>query len=83
MGLQPIKVLHGILVWNVASISLCYGTSVALATHFSSTGGILYGLYGFYHQMQSTGGSIEEAPTAFYFPGDPNAPIPFAPRASR
>ncbi|CAN8016570.1 unnamed protein product, partial [Ixodes persulcatus] len=50
---------------------------------YPTQGGILYGLYGFYHQMQSTGGSIEEAPTAFYFPADPNAPIPFAPRASR
>ncbi|CAN7986668.1 unnamed protein product [Ixodes hexagonus] len=76
-------VLHGIVLWNIASIALCYGTSVALALHFSSTGGILYGLYGFYNQMRDGDGSIEEAPTAFYFPADPNAPVPFAPAGSK
>ncbi|XP_077507593.1 uncharacterized protein LOC144118558 [Amblyomma americanum] len=41
-------------------------------------GAILFNVYQFYKKADSDG-SIEEAPTAFYFPADPNAPVPFLP----
>lgn len=41
-------------------------------------GAILFNVYQFYKKADAYG-SVEEAPTSFYFPADPNAPVPFLP----
>lgn len=40
-------------------------------------GSIVYNLYMYYKRVEQ-GGDVE-SPTAFYFPADPNAPVPFMP----
>lgn len=40
-------------------------------------GAIVYNLYAYYKKVEQ--GDDVEAPTAFYFPADPNAPVPFLP----
>lgn len=40
-------------------------------------GSIVYNLYAYYKKVEQ-GGDVE-SPTAFYFPADPNAPVPFLP----
>ncbi|KAH6934389.1 hypothetical protein HPB50_024030 [Hyalomma asiaticum] len=46
-------------------------------------GAILYNIYMFYKKTDGTDGSVEEPPTAFYFPADPTAPVPFLPPESK
>ncbi|KAH7958352.1 hypothetical protein HPB49_001004 [Dermacentor silvarum] len=46
-------------------------------------GAILYNMYMYYKKTDGVDGSIEEAPTAYYFPADPTAPVPFLPPESK
>ncbi|KAL1440407.1 hypothetical protein MTO96_009448 [Rhipicephalus appendiculatus] len=46
-------------------------------------GAILYNIYMYYKKTDGTDGSDEEPPTAFYFPADPTAPVPFLPPESK
>lgn len=46
-------------------------------------GAILYNMYMYYKKTDGTDGSVEEPPTAFYFPADPTAPVPFLPPESK
>ncbi|XP_054921037.1 uncharacterized protein [Dermacentor andersoni] len=115
-------VLLGFIVWNSASVGVCFVSSIALAVHFANTvdlkeamqdlkdqnveegdfrrqmmmttisvftlmafikGAILYNMYLYYKKTGGVDGSVEEAPTAFYFPADPTAPVPFLPPESK